>query len=177
MKNRLRVLNAIFFILLLALPFQVFADEKGAPHPHGDEKNVTEQKEAIDDHGHEGDGHGEDGHEEIGHEDDGHGEAGHEDGGHEADGHEEDGQEDDGHEDGGHEADGHGEVGHEDNGHEDEDGGHGDEGHGDGGHEESYEEVGPNYPVLGTFAAINGGFLLFGAIRKISSNKRKRGVQ
>lgn len=41
----------------------------------------------------------------------------------------------------------------------------GDDGaHGD--HVSEYEEPGVNLPLLGTFAAINGGFILFGAVRK-----------
>lgn len=148
MKNSSRILSALFFILLLAMPLQVFADEKGGKHSHGEEKTETneeankeinkeESHDESDDHGHgESDDHAEEA------DDHGHGEG-----------------------------DDHG----DDEGHEGDD--HGDDGHGDDGHGKSYEEVGPNYPVLGTFAAINGGFLLFGAIRKISSNRRKRGVQ
>jgi hypothetical protein len=154
MKNRLRMIKAIFFILMLALPLQVFAHgEEDDGHSTDSAPWLKEQGNKTDDHGHD---------EAVDH--------GHDDGGHEDGGHGGEGGHDDGHEDGGH-----GEAGHEDESHED--GGHGEAGHGDGGHEESYEEVGPNYPVLGTFAAINGGFLLFGAFRKISSNKRMRGVQ
>lgn len=55
---------------------------------------------------------------------------------------------------------------------------HGDDdhGHGDDGHSHEYEETGANLPLLGTFAAINGGFILFGAIRKINK-RRKSGVK
>jgi hypothetical protein len=42
-------------------------------------------------------------------------------------------------------------------------------GHGDN-HSE-YEEPGANLPLLGTFAAINAGFILFGAIRKYRKKK------
>lgn len=47
---------------------------------------------------------------------------------------------------------------------EEDDGGHGDN------HSE-YEEPGVNLPLLGTFAVINGGFILFGAIRKYRKKK------
>ncbi|WNF36501.1 hypothetical protein RJD24_19075 [Bacillaceae bacterium IKA-2] len=110
MKNRIRVLNVLFFILLLALPFQVFAAEQEDDHSHDEE---------IDE-----------GHEEM------------------------DQAEMDAH--------GHGETDD-----------HGDDGHGDDGHE--YEETGANWSLLGSFAAINGGFMLFGAVRKFNK-KRKSGV-
>lgn len=44
------------------------------------------------------------------------------------------------------------------------------------GHTHDYEEVGANLPLIGTFAAINGSFILFGAIRKVN-RKRKSGVK
>lgn len=33
-------------------------------------------------------------------------------------------------------------------------------------HDHDYEETGTNWPLLSTFAVINGGFILFGAVRK-----------
>ena len=173
MKNSSRILSALFFILLLAMPLQVFADEKGGKHSHGEEKTKTneeinkeESHDESDDHGHgEGDDHGHGESDDHGHgEADDHGQGESDDHVGEADDHGH-GEGDDHGDDEGHEGDDHG------------DDGHGGGGHGDDGHGKSYEEIGPNYPVLGTFAAINGGFLLFGAIRKISSNRRKRGVQ
>lgn len=47
--------------------------------------------------------------------------------------------------------------------------GEGDGGHGD--HGSKFEEPGANLPLLGTFAAINGGFLLLGAVLKYRKNK------
>ncbi|WNF36483.1 hypothetical protein RJD24_18980 [Bacillaceae bacterium IKA-2] len=41
----------------------------------------------------------------------------------------------------------------------------------DGDHDHEYEEPGANVPLLGAFAVINGGFILFGAIRKYRKNK------
>lgn len=154
MKNKVRLLNVLIFILLLTLPAQAFADEKGDPHGHGNEKKETDQNQ-TDQKPTDIQGPGEEGTEDHGHE----GEEGHSGDGHEDDGHVDDDQGGEGNED-----DGHGDDGHGDDGHEDE------------GHEENFEEIGPNYPVLGAFAAINGGFLLFGAIRKVSSNRRKKGV-
>lgn len=103
MKNRLRFIYGLFFILILLLPLQVFADGKnlddlGSPwlsaedkedHDHGPIGSPWLSGEGEDDHG----------------------------------------------------------------------GAHGD-------HGSEYEEPGANLPLLGTFAAINGGFILFGAVRK-----------
>lgn len=138
MKNRIWVLQSLFFVLMLMLPLQVFADEKDGKHSHENEQTEAEQETShdqseVDDHGHgEDDGHG---HDKV--DDHGHGEV--DDHGHgESDDH------------------GHGEV----------------DGHGDDDHSHEYEEVGANIPLLSTFAAINGGFIVFGAVRKI--NKRRK---
>lgn len=44
------------------------------------------------------------------------------------------------------------------------------DGHDD--HDHEYEETGANIPLLSTFAAINGGFILFGAIRKYNKKRK-----
>jgi hypothetical protein len=182
MKNGFRMIHVLFFIFLLVLPIQVFGhgedddghDVDSAPwlsekvnsdgvsddHSHGD----------GDDHGHGADdhSHGEaDGHSHGEEDDHGHGEAN--DHGHgETDDHGHGEANDHGHGEG--DDHGHGET--DDHGHGEED----DHGHGDDGHSHEYEETGANLPLLGTFAAINGGFILFGAIRKINK-RRKSGVK
>lgn len=47
--------------------------------------------------------------------------------------------------------------------------GEGEDSHGD--HSSEFEEPGANLPLLGTFAAINGGFILLGAVLKYRKNK------
>lgn len=123
MKDNRRVLIALFFILLLALPLQVFADEKNAKtNDHGHEESTNVDHEGMNQDEMEAHGQGET-------DDHGQGDATGDD--------------------------------------------HGDDGHGDDGHE--YEEPGANVPLLSAFAAINGGFLVFGAVRKLNK-KRKNGV-
>ena len=151
MINKLKVTHVLFFILLLAIPLQAFGHgEEDDGHDVDDAPWFTEKDQGHgeeDDHGHgEADDHG-------------HGEG--DDHGHgESDDH------------------GHGEA--DDHGHgESDDHGHGegdDHAHGDDDHDHEYVETGANLPLLGTFAAINGGFIMFGAVRKFNK-KRKSGAK
>jgi hypothetical protein len=190
MKSKFRLIHVLFFILLLVLPIQVFGH--GEDDDGHDVDNAPWLSEKVkSDGGTDDQGHGDDDHSHGETEDHGHGDE--DDHGHgKTDGHGHGDEDDHGHgktEDHGHgdeDAHGHGET--EDHGHgktddhshgETDDHGHGesdDHGHGDDDHDHEYKETGANLPLLGTFAAINGGFILFGAIRKINK-KRKSGVK
>ncbi len=150
MKKRLRIVSALIFIFLLAMPFQTLAGPKDTPHSHDEE--TDEPGHEDDDHGHGDDDHAHDEDDDHGHGDDDHA---HDEG-----------------DDHGHGDDEHAHDEGDDHGHGDNDHTH-DEGDD---HTHDYEETGANLPLLGTFAAINGGFIIFGAVRKINK-KRKSGVK
>lgn len=144
MKNSRRALKALFFILLLVLPLQVFANEKESPLPHGDEKTEVEDETSNE--------HGDDGQGEVGHEDESHGEFDDPEQGKETGDH------------------GNGRATDHGNEETDETDGHGN------GDDPEYQEPGANAPILGAFAAINGGIILFGTVRKLNK-KKESGVK